>query len=66
MTIFRGSLETFDRICGQTDDNTEAVMSKEQINMKRRGFVAKLFGAVAIPIVADAAPGGEADRKSVV
>lgn len=37
-------------------------MSKEQINMKRRGFVARLFGVVAVPIVADAAFGGEGPK----
>jgi len=37
-------------------------MRKEQVNMKRRGFVAKFFGAVAIPMVAEAAPGGDASK----
>jgi peptide-methionine (R)-S-oxide reductase len=37
-------------------------MNEEQINMRRRGFVARFFGVVAIPIVADAASGGETSK----
>jgi peptide-methionine (R)-S-oxide reductase len=41
-------------------------MKKESINMKRRGFVATLFGAAAIPAIADAGVGGEAPKITKV
>src|ERR1700693_6057371 len=41
-------------------------MKKESINMKRRGFVATLFGAAALPAIADAGVGGAAPKITKV